>query len=207
MKWRDLLADLGREPVFSAALLQTGDADRRELSVQLSRWVKSGRLIQLRRGVYAIAEPYRQREPHPFLVANSLRKNSYVSLQSALAFHGMIPEYVPVCTSVTTGRSEQLETALGVYAYRRISSEYFFGCGQQEVASNQHAFVASPEKALLDLVYLTPGGGKIAYLRELRLQHTEAIDRETLGTMADRIGKPKLKSAVKIVRQLIEEEE
>jgi predicted transcriptional regulator of viral defense system len=151
MKWRDLLAHLGREPVFSASLLQTGDVGRRELSVQLSRWVRSGRLVQLRRGVYVIAEPYRQAEPHPFLVANTLRKNSYVSLQSALAFHGLIPEYVPVCTSVTTGRSEQLETALGSYIYRRIGSGYFFGFNQQDVAPNQHSFVATPEKALLDL--------------------------------------------------------
>lgn len=207
MKWRDLLAILDHEPVFSASLLQTGDVSRKELSVQLSRWVRSGRLIQLRRGVYAIAKPYRKTEPHPFLVANSLRKNSYVSLQSALAFHGLIPEYVPVCTSVTTGRSEQLETALGTYNYRRIKPAYLFGFRQQEVAPNQHAFVAVAEKALLDLVYLTPGGDTDSYLRELRLQHTEAIDGETLEKLADRIGKPKLRSALRIIRQLLEDEE
>ena len=207
MKWRDLLASLGREPVLSASLLQTGDVSRKELSVQLSRWVRSGRLIQLRRGVYAIAKPYRKTEPHPFLVANTLRKNSYVSLQSALAFHGLIPEYVPVCTSVTTGRSEQLETALGTYNYRRIKPDYFFGFGQQEVAPDQHAFVAVAEKALLDLVYLTPGADTDSYLRELRLQHTETIDGETLEKLADRIGKPKLRSAVQIIRQILEDEE
>jgi predicted transcriptional regulator of viral defense system len=207
MKWRDFLASLGHEPVFSASLLQTGEVSRKELSVQLSRWVKAGRLIQLRRGVYAIAQPYRQNEPHPFLVANALRKNSYVSLQSALAFHGLIPEYVPVCTSVTTGRSEQLETALGIYAYRRISPDYFFGFGQQEVAPVQGAFVAVAEKALLDLVYLTPRGDTNSYMRELRLQHTEVIDSETLEKLADRMGKPKLRSAAKIIRQLLENEE
>lgn len=207
MKWRDLLERMGREPVFSASLLQAGDVSRKELSVQLSRWVKSGRLVQLRRGVYAIEKPYRQIEPHPFLVANSLRKNSYVSLQSALAFHGLIPEYVPVCTSVTTGRSEQLETALGVYCYRRISPDYFFGFGQEEVAPNQHSFVAASEKALLDLVYLTPGGSTSPYLRELRLQHTEAIDIHRLEKLAARMGKPKIRSALQIIRQLLEDEE
>jgi predicted transcriptional regulator of viral defense system len=207
MKWRDLLASLGHEPVFSASLLQTGDIGRKGLSVQLSRWVKSGRLIQLRRGVYAIAQPYRKTEPHPFLVANSLRRNSYVSLQSALAFHGLIPEYVPVCTSVTTGRSEQLDTALGTFTYRRIKPDYLFGFVQQEVAPNQLAFVAVAEKALLDLVYLTPGADTDSYLRELRLQHTEAIDGETLEKLAERIGKPKLRSAVQNIRQLLKDEE
>jgi predicted transcriptional regulator of viral defense system len=207
MKWHDLLASVGLEPVFSASLLQTGDVSRKELSVQLSRWIASGRLIQLRRGVYTIAEPYRKTDPHPFLVANSLRRNSYVSLQSALAFHGLIPEHVPVCTSVTTGRSEQIKTALGTYHYRRVKPDYLFGFGQEEVAPNQYAFLAVAEKALLDLVYLTPGADTDSYLRELRLQHAEVIDGERLEKLADRIGKPKIRSAVKIIRRILEDEE
>ena len=207
MKWRELLSSLGHEPVFSASLLQTGDVGRKELSVQLSRWVRSGRLVQLRRGVYMIARPYRKIEPHPFLVANSLRRNSYVSLQSALAFHGLIPEYVPVCTSVSTGRSEQRETALGTFSYRRIKADYLFGFGQQEVAPNQLAFVAVAEKALLDLVYVTPGADTDSYLRELRLQHIETIDGELLEELADRMGKPKLRSAARLIRQLLDDEE
>ena len=206
MKWPELLSRLGREPVFAAALLQTGDVSRRELSIQLSRWVRSGRLIQLRRGVYAIAKPYRQIEPHPFLVANALRKNSYVSLQSALAFHGLIPEYVPACTSVTTGRSEKLETQLGTYIYKRAKREYLFGFRQMEVASNQFAFVAVTEKALLDLVYITAGAQATSYLRELRLQHTDAISGETLEELAARMNKPKLRQAARVIRRLLEEE-
>lgn len=206
MKWSELLSLLGREPVFDASLLQAGDVGRRELSIQLSRWVNSGRLIQLRRGVYAIAKPYRQVEPHPFLVANALRKNSYVSLQSALAFHGLIPEHVPVCTSVTSGRSETLETPLGTYIYRRAKPDYLFGFRQLEVAANQFAFVAMAEKALLDLVYITPGAQAEAYVRELRLQHTDAISGEALEELAARMNKPKLREAARTVRRLLDEE-
>ena len=205
MKWPEFLAALGREPVFFASLLQTGDMTHRELSVQLSRWVRSGRLIQLRRGVYAIAPPYRQVEPHPFLVANTLRKNAYVSLQSALAFHGVIPEHVPVCTSVTTGRPERLDTPLGTYVYHRIKPDHLFGFEQRAVAPNQVAFVASAEKALLDLVYLTPGASAERYLRELRLQHTHVLDGETLQALAERMGKPKLRRAAWAIHRLIEE--
>ena len=206
MKWPELLSLLGREPVFNASLLQAGEVNRRELSIQLSRWVRSGRLIQLRRGVYAIAKPYRQLEPHPFLVANALRKNSYVSLQSALAFHGLIPEYVPVCTSVTSGRSETLNTPLGTYVYKRAKPDYLFGFRQLEVTANQFAFVAMGEKALLDLVYLTPGAEAEAYVRELRLQHTDAMSGETLEEWADRMDKPKLRKAARVMLRLIEEE-
>ena len=206
MKWSELLSLLGREPVFDASLLQAGDVSRRELSIQLSRWVRSGRVIQLRRGVYAIAKPYRYVEPHPFLVANALRKNSYVSLQSALAFHGLIPEHVPVCASITSGRSETLETPLGTYIYERAKPDYLFGFRQLEVAANQFAFVAMAEKALLDLVYITPGAQAEAYLRELRLQHTDEISGETLEELAARMNKPKLREAAGAIRRLIEEE-
>jgi predicted transcriptional regulator of viral defense system len=91
-----LIAD---EPVFSSGLLLSGRANDRSLRLQLSRWVKAGRLLQFRRGLYALAPPWRKVEPHPFLVANRLRRGTYVSLQSALAWHGVIPEHVPVVNS------------------------------------------------------------------------------------------------------------
>ncbi|MEK6630557.1 MAG: hypothetical protein AABY89_07470, partial [Acidobacteriota bacterium] len=56
-------------------------------------------------------------EPHPFLVANALHRGSYVSLQSALAFHGVIPEQVPTVTNVGPGRPETVRTVLGTFAF------------------------------------------------------------------------------------------
>lgn len=61
--------------------------------------------------------PYRKTEPHPFLVANRLVRGSYVSLHSALAHHGLIPEHVPVITSLTTGRPQQRENPFGSFEY------------------------------------------------------------------------------------------
>ncbi len=75
------------------------------------------------------------------------------------------------------------------------------------MAPNQLAFVAVAEKALLDLVYLTPGADTESYLRELRLQHIETIDGEMLEELADRMGKPKLRSAARLIRQLLDDEE
>ena len=94
MKWIDLLNLIGGEPVFTSALLRSGSVSDAKLRPQLSRWVKAGKIIQLRRGVYLLASPYRKIDPHPFLIANYLRTGSYVSLQSTLAGYGMIPEHV-----------------------------------------------------------------------------------------------------------------
>jgi predicted transcriptional regulator of viral defense system len=192
MEFSDLLEIVGREPVFETGLLLAGDVDPDNVRRQLSRWTAAGRIFQLRRGVYALAPPFQKVRPHPFLVANRLVRGSYVSLQSALAYHGLIPEAVPVTTSVTTRRPGSWDTPLGVYRYRHVKTALFFGYERTGLGSDQHAFVAAPEKALLDLVYLQPGGDAPAYLQQLRLQNLDRLDPERLSIQAGRTSSPKL---------------
>ncbi len=198
----DLLDKIGDQPVFSSSMLLAGMADVGNLRRQLCRWLASGRLIQLRRGVYVLAERYRKVQPHPFMLANALKKASYVSLQSALAEYGMIPEHVPVVTSVTTGRPEEVKTPLGTFLYKHVKKAWFHGYQARDLGNGQTAFVATPEMALLDLLYLTPGGETGAFLRELRLQNLEKLDPDKLRAQAAGSGRPKLKRAVEQVLKL-----
>jgi predicted transcriptional regulator of viral defense system len=197
MKWDELLHLIGAEPVFSSAVLLAGPVRPADIRQQLSRWVKAGRLVQLRRGLYAVAFPYRKANPHPFLLSNRLKDASYVSLQSALAHHGLIPEAVPVVTAVTTGRPETVRTAFGSFLFRHIQPRLFRGYRQIELDRGQAAFVARPEKALLDLIHLTPGADDPAYLGELRLQHLDRLDWDLVPAMAQQSGKAKLQRAVR----------
>jgi predicted transcriptional regulator of viral defense system len=206
MKWQSLLKLVADEPVFSSALLLSGNVSAQQLRLQLSRWVKDGRLFQLRRGLYALAPVWRKLEPHPFLIANRLQRGSYVSAQSSLAFYGMIPEYVPVVTSVGPGRPETVRNPLGAFQFNHLARHLLFGYSQIEVAPKQLAFVASPEKALLDLVHLTPGADSAEYVGQLRLQNPENIQLAIMTELAKRSGKPKLRRAAEIVRLLLEEE-
>lgn len=205
MEYDSLLKLIGDDPVFESSLLLAGNVDPKLIRIQLSRWVKTGKIYQLRRGLYSIAPPYQKNAPHPFLVANHLQKASYVSLQSALSFFGLIPEVVNMITSVSTGRPERLETPLGTYEFRHLKTEFFFGYQMVEL-SGQSAFVATPEKALLDLIYLQPGGDSIAYLKELRLQNTEKLDKDLLLKQSRKFNTPKLQNAVKGILQLISDE-
>jgi len=207
VKWESLLATVGSEPVFPSALLLAGRVSVAQVRLQISRWVKAGRLLQLRRGLYALAPAWRKVEPHPFLVANRLQRGSYVSLQSALAYHDAIPEYVPVVTSLGPGRRETLRNPLGAFEFRHLAGGLLFGYERTEVSPGQFAFVASPEKALLDLVHLTPGADSPDYLRELRLQGADAIDMQLMRELAERSGKPKLARAARIVGSLLSAEE
>jgi predicted transcriptional regulator of viral defense system len=197
-----LLDIVGAEPVFETGLLLAGGVDSNDVRRQLSRWTKAGRLYQLRRGLYALAPPFQKVKPHPFVVANRMMRSSYVSLQSALGHYGLIPDIVPVTTSVTTGRPGQWQTPLGIYTFRHIKTELFFGYQLVDLGRNQQAFVATPEKALLDLIHLQPGGDSAEYLQVLRLQNLEVLDPEKLQHQAEQASSPKLKRATaNVIRQ------
>jgi len=206
MEFRELLTIVGDEPLFGTGLLLAGDVDPNDVRRQLSRWTTAGKLYQLRRGLYSLAPPYQKTRSHPFLVANRLVRASYVSLQAALAHYSLIPEHVPVVTSVTTTRPVEYETPLGHYTFRHVKQSLFYGYHPAEMGDGQSAFIATPEKALLDLIYLQPGGDDPAYLQELRLQNLERLNTTTLQQMAKRADSPKLMRAATIIKALAEEE-
>lgn len=205
MDYSSLVDLIGDDPIFESSLLLAGDVDPKLVHLQLTRWVKSGRVIQLRRGVYALAPPFQKKQPHPFLVANHLQMASYVSLQSALAYYDLIPEVVNTTTSVSTGRPERLVTPLGIYEYRHIKTALLFGYRSMDLG-DQSALVATPEKALLDLIYLQPGGDSHSYLKELRLQNTSQIDLALLKQLSDIFGTPKLKNAYTEISRVIRDD-
>ncbi|MCI0556629.1 MAG: hypothetical protein L0287_37280, partial [Anaerolineae bacterium] len=122
MKFDELISLVGNQPLFETGLLLAGGKDPKDVRRQLSRWVKAGKIHQLRRGLYTLASPYQSVAPHPFLVANALVLGSYVSGQSALAYYGMIPEYTPHTTSVTTAHTSQWS---GGYVFQHIAPRLF----------------------------------------------------------------------------------
>jgi len=207
MKWDELLRIVGKEPVFHSSLLRAGSIDPVDLGRQLSRWVKSGKLVQVRRSLYALSEQYRKTNPHPFHVANRLKRGSYVSLQSALEYYGLIPEYVPTVVSVTTGRPETLSTPFGTFIFRHVKKDLFFGYEIVDFNDDQSVSIASPEKALLDLLYLMPGSDNIEYLRELRLQNLDTISSSRLKNLFKQAKSQKLQRALRLLDLILKEEQ
>jgi predicted transcriptional regulator of viral defense system len=202
MEFDTLLNLIGDDPVFESSLLLAGNINPQIVRLQLSRWVNSGRIYQLRRGLYSIAPPYQKIKPHPFLVANRMQKASYVSLQSALSYFGLIPEVVNVTTSVSTGRPEKLETPLGFFEFRHLKTDFLFGYRMTNLGE-QSALVAIPEKALLDLIYLQTGGNSASYLNELRLQNSEQLDLVLLQKLSEKFGTLKMQNAAKEISRII----
>lgn len=206
MKYEDLLQILGDEVLFETGLLLAGDVDPNDVHRQLSRWVAQGRIHQLRRGLYVLAPPYQIENPHPFRVANRMVRGSYVSSQSALAFYNLIPEYTPSVVSVTTGRPHKWDTPLGLFIFRHIKPRYIDGYRLTDLGRGQYAFLATPEKAILDLIYLTPKGDSAAFLSELRLQNLEKLEEDTLEKTSKIFERPKVTRATEALKRLIQSE-
>ena len=206
MKFVSLLEKVSVLPVFTVRFLSAG-VNLAQIRLQINRWVKDGKIIRLHKGLYTLAEPYRKVTSEPFCIANSLKQASYVSLHSALSWYAMIPEFVPAVTSITTGRPQTIETPLGRFEFRHVSKKYFWGYQQVELKFGQTAFIAYPEKALLDLAYLTPGGDEINFIEELRLQNFEQINRAVLHEFVERFQSPKLNRALDNIERILDQSE
>ena len=202
MRWQQLQQIVKDQPLFETSLLLAGDWTRQQVQRRLTDWTKAQKVVQLRRGIYTLP----QQNPHPFVVANHLVPGSYVSLQMALAYYHLIPEHVAVVTSVTTQRPVTYENKFGRFTYRHINPALFYGIEYRLLVDDEYAYVATPEKALLDLVHLRPGGDSAAYLESLRLQNLEILDLKRLHAFAHQSGKPKLLRAARIIAAITRRE-
>jgi len=124
----------------------------------VNRAVQHGELLPLRRGLYLAVWHLHGQLPHPFVLAQALQPGSYVSFETALSFHGWIPEYVPVTLSVLPGR-RRLESdlmALGLFRFYPLALRrgHFLAAVDRHVFVDRAALVAQPLRALLDIVCL-----------------------------------------------------
>lgn len=120
----------------------------------LSRLTKKGELIRLKNGYFVIAEKIASTRVPFEQIANLLYGPSYISFEWALSYYGMIPEGVYVVTSACTGKTKIFPTPLGTFDYYHLSHKsYSIGLDQQKNSAG-HFLIATPEKALADLVHL-----------------------------------------------------
>ncbi len=131
--------------------LVLGDSFTGSMLVNLKNWVNKGHLVMLRRGLYIVAEEVGKADPMSF--ATKLYHPSYVSMEKALSFYGIIPEAVFTVTSVTTRKTKSFGTKLGNFSYQKIKREAFGGY-ETKMSGKVSFNLALPEKAVVDFLYL-----------------------------------------------------
>jgi len=118
------------------------------------RGVKKGDIIRLKRGLYALGVKHQRKGFSMFQAGQMIYGPSYISLESALSYHGWIPEAVHAVTSVSAKRTKDVKTPLGIFSFTHIPSSNFFA-GVARIESENGAFLmATPWRALADYVYV-----------------------------------------------------
>ncbi|MHA1558456.1 MAG: type IV toxin-antitoxin system AbiEi family antitoxin domain-containing protein [Alphaproteobacteria bacterium] len=120
----------------------------------IKRALKSKEIIRLKRGFYCLSSKYQRHGINLFTLSQHLYGPSFVSLESALAFHGWIPEAVFTTTCVSQKQSHPLKTPLGNLDYKRVPLSIFYQGVNRIVEENNIYFMATPWKALCDYVYV-----------------------------------------------------
>ncbi len=170
----------------------------------LGGWLKKGYVLRLRQGVYTFAE-YAEMPGVGMLFAGRMYVPSYLSLEYALATHGLIPESVVQYTSVTSLKTKSFKNAFGEFHYRSVKPELMFGFAPRLVSGTFYVDFASPVKALCDILYLDSFYGTAEAMEELRLDRDvleEAISGEDLDRVCSRFGSAALARRVKIVKKV-----
>ena len=151
-----------------------------------------------------IEKPWRTRDVPLPVIANSVVHPSYLSLEWALQYYDMIPEYVPNPTSITTGRGMQFTAQGSLFLYHHVQPSFFTGYRQEEIDGFK-VNIAYPEKALLDKIYLflQRKSFSMAWLEELRLQELDNFDIQRFEVLAPVLKNKKFREAVKATCQYI----
>ena len=169
----------------------------------LGHWVKKGYLIRLRQDWYAFADLLQAPEFSRY-VAQKIYAPSYISLHSALAYYGIIPEAVTRITCVSTNRTTHYENAFGEYSYQTVKPELFFGYEPKVLLQGYTYHLALPEKALLDLLYLYPQYNTKREMLELRLDDYWMQEERNVSRLRDFAERASSKSLQKRTELLLQ---
>ena len=170
------------------------------------QWQQAGYIVSLRQGWYAFAD-YLQQPDYARYFAGKICAPSYISLHTALSFYGIIPEAVVEITSVTTQKTCQYENALGQFSYQTIKPRLFWGFEPKTMRDGKQYMMATPEKAIIDLLYLYPQYSTLEEMRELRFDEDwmrDELNKERLMEYTERIGSPALTKRIKLLLKAYE---
>lgn len=149
---KNLWKEIGNTPIDFATLAALFPEYKCKYN-KISALEKEETLLRLKQGLYVPTSQASGQLLSEGLIANHLYGPSYVSLQYALRYYGLIPEHVYTVTSVTTKRSRIFQNSLARFEYVHVEEAAFHIGVRMEKTENGSSFlIASPEKALCDLI-------------------------------------------------------
>lgn len=197
-------------PLILSKDLTAIDKNKQSLRNQLYRWQKKKLLIEIKKGIYLLNENDRKINPSNSFLANQLYSPSYVSLEYALNFYGLIPEKTADITSLTTKKTMRIKNQLGNFIYQHIKPAAFRGFKAAKDSSGLTFFIAEPEKAVVDFIYLNLArirkGKSDIFKESFRFQNTETLKPKRLKIFAKLFTSSRLEIVVNAFCKFIAEE-
>jgi hypothetical protein len=190
-----------------------GGTSNRQFAL-LKRALKAGEVTRIHRGLYCLAPKYLRRKPDPLVFAQLIHGPSYISLETALSYHGWIPEAVYDITSVCTDRAREFETPLGHFSFTRIPQKVFYtevtriekqDGNQPGPQAGESYLMASPLKALADYVYAhrVDWASAVPVIESLRVDESSlaGINSETIELLIDNYSSRRVRRFLKGLRK------
>lgn len=178
---------------------------------RIKRLLDAGDIVRVKKGLYVFGDAYRRAPVSRELLANLIYGPSYISLDYALAWHGLIPERVTTVTSVTMGRSRTFTTPFGIFSYRSLPEPRYATGVLLQQSENESFLLASPEKALADKAWddkRFSGATMAAYedylVRDLRIDidRLRLLEGERLEAVRAAYNSPKIDRLIRTVQSL-----
>lgn len=194
------------ETVLRSIYPELGPGARRAL---VHRARRHGEILRLKPGLYCLDAALRKSHPHPFVVAAALHWPSHVSLESALSYHRLIPEAALSVSSVTARRSRTYHTPLGTFSFTHIPmNDPMAGVRAEKLDRGSWAFVASPIRAIADLLYLRKqeiedeGGALDFLIRSMRIEREDlvAVDWDEADEVLGALRSKKTRRLLEVLR-------
>ena len=170
---------------------------------RLNEWQKKGYIGKIIRRFYYFKD-IDINETLLFVIANKIYSPSYISLECALSYYGIIPEKTFLITSITTKKTYNFKTSIGNFSYRKIKKELFFGYELKKI-NNQSFLIATPEKALADYFYLNPKNSSKEHIYEMRINKSilnTLLSEKRIDEILDRFNDKNVKNAFNCIRGL-----
>ena len=201
MLYKTLKPTIQKLPLIYSRDLLRLEKSRQALLNQLFRWQAEGLIIKLKKGIYQLNDADRKLNPGIEFIANQLYGPSYVSLEFALQAYGLIPEAVFELTSVTTKKTMRIRNKRGNFTYQHIKPQAFRGFKQRKGPSGFTHFIAEPEKAVVDFLYLNlrkiPVSDTAVFEESFRFQNTKSLKNSRLLAWARLFKNKKLSKVVR----------
>lgn len=159
-----------------------GVGDDQQIKKLVTKLVRNGWLIRIKRGLYAISD-FSNRgflALSPFLIANLLVKNSYVSFESALTYYGMFDQLTSKTISIANSRYKTVQLGSTEFSFVHVKDQFFFGW-QEVIIEGEAARIATAEKAIIDIVHFHKSQYAIDEVIEILQRHQKDFDFEKLS--------------------------